>query len=783
MDPLIQTERGVEPNCSDHATTPPCTEEQEAIVAALQAADRAHAETCNTEGFTKTFSIDDASWAPSEQQPSSYWYGQVPPPVWPTQLLSIELLQCVKIENLFALSQSAWPSQLQTLIINNCRDLQILSTLPLTLETLEFSACFQLHTILELPATLQKITMRSCPSIRALPAFSDRLQELHLSHCDILESLAPFHSTLEKLHISNCSRLQEPPIWAEGLEELHISHCFRLGSLSVLPSTLKRLHVSFCNGLKTLPKFPEGLKELHVSGAWDLTTLGVLPSTLKKLHVSFCSQLESISELPHGLEELSVNGCSHLEPITALPTTLKQLHISSCGHWARIPLLSEGLEELDLSCCFDLTDLSAWPSTLKKVDLRHCTHLLSIPSWPPQLEELDLRECALQYIPILPHSLKQLDLSTLPDPMMTPALLKQCQELEKLHCVIHYSEAWTSIHQVPFFLERLDALIQASELRTPSLRKIFERFITEVVGRGGAPAEQIAALLPLMQGFENDLQHLAWAETIASSYLEGCINQPVQGCSMIAAWMSIAQADTLHAKLNAARHLLTLDAVQSVVTQSKGENVGPEGANALLRTIYSELRASGHRTHTWFCVPNLIAYEDIATLWLHHAPVLIAKMQIKQMILTLPVTDIALRLCDTEHSLLWGEITMPKELLGLKQYYHSMKEDWLALNDGSDESTHSARAALLQTAPSTERLQLFDRAHTILKDKPESTRLQYYRDLEITEDRALRQTITTLTHKALFSTPTVPPVLFSQQRANSLAAAEPDAEWSSRLHP
>ena len=177
-------------------------------------------------------------------------------------------------------------------------------------------------------------------------------------------------------------------------------------------------------------------------------------------------------------------------------------------------------------------------------------------------------------------------------------------------------------------------------------------------------------------------------EEIAALHLDGCVNQPVAGWSEISALASIANAETVTEKLEAAKHLFVNDQISNFVAREFGRAaVEAEAGNALFREVHKKALKHQDIKKPWLGVPGPIAYEAAVARWL--APNFFTRRgmvdkfynQIKEPILHRDEAELADLLCEGNHCKTWGEIVFPEQVAEINQRHEQEREKrWLEID-------------------------------------------------------------------------------------------------------
>ncbi len=380
-------------------------------------------------------------------------------------------------------------------------------------------------------------------------------------------------------------------------------------------------------------------------------------SCLKSLYLRNCNQLTTLdlSNLPASLEGLYLQG-SAIQSLTGnLPDGCK-------------------LEELCLHYCRQLTtlNLSDLPASLKKLDLYE-SEIQSLTGNLPDgcmLEALNLSRCRNLQI--------------------TPELLSNLQRLEENQCVIHYPPhfilAGTELSHERFRAVVAKAKSLNPDLQTTQIERLFHRFLSEGIEDRGGVSEIISVINPVLTFLESNPLALELTNSISSSYLAACVNQPVNGMTEIAAFVEIAQKSTIPEKLQAAKRVAVQDALKELMVQlpperKPGSHVEVEAGNALLREVHKKLLEEEKITQPWLGVPTKIACEGAIKTWLTEEIINEAYEKILP-ILSLDIFQLKDLMCETNHKESWAMVAFPQE-------YQTFKEE---LNTSTAERLEEAAA-------------------------------------------------------------------------------------------
>jgi Leucine-rich repeat (LRR) protein len=513
--------------------------------------------------------------------------------------------------------------------------------------------------------------------------------------------------------------LSSLPVQIGDLTELTSLNLSR-NRINILPAEIRRLTVLenldlSANQLNTIP--PE---------IWDLTTLtrlGLaanqldrLPAEIAKLTALKSLNLYSnqLAILPAefvnltALKELSL-GSNQLETFPLEITKLNALESLFLGFngLSTLPLeFSDlaALTRLDLAG----NQLDTFPAEIAKIKTLKSLNLYRnrIAALPAELvnlnalESLNLNSNQLETFPaeICLPTLKDLSLgdnrlADLPEEIFNLAvltrfdlsgndqlnisqdLLDRLSDLEKRNCNVEYPYHFYT-HKVALTKSHLKAIGAkykeynsiAADNPIQSTTRLLQRFLDENIENRGGFKEILQAATPPLDVLERNPNHLKWVEEIAELYISGCVNQPVGGWSAISALASIAAAPTMLEKLEAAKHLLTLDLVKDFVSRNfNSQGVEIEAGNALLREEHAILLSEGVIKKPWLAVPGPIAHEEAVARWLTER-VQEFHEQIRPLLQKTP-QEMADFLLHGVHCITWGEINFPEQLREINDSY------------------------------------------------------------------------------------------------------------------
>ncbi|XP_019170881.1 PREDICTED: TMV resistance protein N-like [Ipomoea nil] len=298
-------------------------------------------------------------------------------------------------------------SNLETLYLDNSRNLRALLELPPSLKSLSAKNCVSLKRIADVSnlKRLKWLYIPNCESLVELPGLEnlESLIELDLTNCTSLTILCNYlHevdlpislrslSSLKELYLTRSCSLRYFPFsfcHLSGLKNLYLDDLHNLRALPQLPpsleslsakncgslekiadmSNLKRLYhlwIPNCNGL-TIPfnylhevlGSLYSLKELDLMGSCSPKSLPFnlrCLSNLRRLYLDDWQNLKVIQELPPSLVILSAGNCGSLEKIVGISNLkgLEQLHVPNCKRLAELPGLEnlESLRNLEVTNC------------------------------------------------------------------------------------------------------------------------------------------------------------------------------------------------------------------------------------------------------------------------------------------------------------------------------------------------------------------------------------------------------------------------------------------------
>ncbi|KAF8039394.1 hypothetical protein BT93_B1813 [Corymbia citriodora subsp. variegata] len=336
------------------------------------------------------------------------------------------------------------PSNLETIQLENCKNLEQLPSKMLALSSLRqltIYGCLKLMCFPErgMPVSLTSLSIESCKMLLSLPRGygADELSSSN-NHGDIM----PY---LQNLTIFNCDSLQASPFsestcLPKSLKTIHIVLCREVESLAEIAveclQSLEDIYIGNCENLRSLPQGLHTLSHLtslslygcpalelecfpplppSISGFWlqECPKIKSLPNQLLRLtclqdlKILSCKGIRRFPDggLPPQLQRLNLRGCKNMkqsvkEWLTPL-TSLKELRIDgSVGGVGEekdlvLPLPSSllHLHIYDMEKVERLS--SSLPPTLRLLGISNCLKLRELPQdgLPPSLEILYIHGC------------------------------------------------------------------------------------------------------------------------------------------------------------------------------------------------------------------------------------------------------------------------------------------------------------------------------------------------------------------------------------------------------
>lgn len=314
---------------------------------------------------------------------------KIPCEMYDMRKLVVLDLASSKITHLWNVDSTATFPRLQTLILDDCKELRELPDSingSKDLRNLHLEKCSSLESLPETIGDLSKLEvlrLRGCTKLKHLPealGSLTNLWSLYLTDCTNLVSIPE--------SIGNC----------RNLSNLSLGRCYNLEAIPESTGKLCNLRTFESPSCDKISHFPELMKDLFVLktlkvGCGSLTTLPSFISHLTGLQeLSLC--LSRFVTLPSAicaltrLQDLKLIGCDVLESLPENMGAFQELRILSlvgCVSLKRLPD-SVGelkyLEELNLSCCASLQNLPlnfCQLTRLRLLCLEGCFELLEIP--------------------------------------------------------------------------------------------------------------------------------------------------------------------------------------------------------------------------------------------------------------------------------------------------------------------------------------------------------------------------------------------------------------------
>jgi hypothetical protein len=298
-----------------------------------------------------------------------------------------------------------------------------------------------------------------------------------------------------------------------------------------------------------------------------------------------------------------------------------------------LPAIQEGVTKLSLGGCTSLSSLPAnLPSKLIYLNLNGCTNL-----------------------------------------RRTTELLQKLKALEDNGCDVRWPEHISRNNQTRLAQRRLNRIIDLykadnpNEPRPDHLVQLVHRYLTEGIDFRGGSGEVIESVVPVLDFIEKNPGHLKWMDELACVFLAGCVNQPVAGWSNIVAWISVAKAESLLGKIEAARQLMALDTITEFVIKANPQpktHVQLEAGNALFREVHKKLVEGG--MPKWLGVPNSMRHEESITTWLTQSKINAAHKIVKAT-LAKPLAEVANYLCETSQKDTWATVAFAEQTTAIEQ--------------------------------------------------------------------------------------------------------------------
>ncbi|KAJ4957550.1 hypothetical protein NE237_024661 [Protea cynaroides] len=146
------------------------------------------------------------------------------------------------------------------------------------------------------------------------------LESLIVNNCRMLELLPELPSSLVMLTARGCTSMERLPVNIGLLSKLYmitLNDCKRLKSLPEdLPSSLSSLSIEACKSLECLPNLGNlpSLRNLHLSNNNFCTLPASISqlSHLQTLYMRNCKRLQSLPDLPTSVRNLFADGCTSM---------------------------------------------------------------------------------------------------------------------------------------------------------------------------------------------------------------------------------------------------------------------------------------------------------------------------------------------------------------------------------------------------------------------------------------------------------------------------------------
>ncbi len=351
-------------------------------------------------------------------------------------------------------------------------------------------------------------------------------------------------------------------------------------------------------------------------------------------------------------------------------------------------------------------DIKQIPEGTTVLDLNGCKELTTLPDkLPDGITELYLFECEkLKELPTLPTSLRKLNLNGCKELIPTPHLLSQLAELEQRDCEVTYPAHINDNSQSAQIKDSLKTAYAAINITVdeshaaelPPTYQLLHRYLNESIDQRGGTKEIINAVNPLIEFITKNPTTLSWIDKISSGYLEACVNQPVKGFSEICAWISVAKAESIPNKIEAARQLVALDTLTGFVARlGVTQVIEVEAGNAFLREVHKKLLENNNITQPWIGVGKGVAYERMI-----HNHLTADNIQMAHTTVTTAMTGkdpkaMADYLCEKAHQMTWAEVAFPKMvekfLNQSAEQKKALLEDIAGLGDGDERIVELGR--------------------------------------------------------------------------------------------
>nr|WLO97317.1 Pm55 protein [Dasypyrum villosum] len=369
------------------------------------------------------------------------------------------------------------PQRLNSLEVNECRELRELPILPPSLVSLDIG-----------DVCLTKLPMIGKILSGSIEPESSKLTEIFITNCPCLTSLEgslleqKLHmGTLHVLIINNCQDLQSAPIPFEEMKELKeliIQECPKLRTIRLVPSSLRRLTIGRCGDLELpLLESLQLLTNLSHLGLHNCSSLVSLPSgnvfkslrLLQSMHIEECENLSSLGGLGSlpTLYYLVISGCGKLVEAGSSLTRVasgsggEEEHLVEPGSLLEITRLCIDLPSLlhleplkslcrtEYLCIDTVSEMDSLPerwllqnrSSLRGLTIHKADSLRSLP---PRMQDL----CSLEVL----HLVDAGQLQSLPDlpPSLISLNLTGCHPDLKKKITKHGSPEWNKIAHIPY---------------------------------------------------------------------------------------------------------------------------------------------------------------------------------------------------------------------------------------------------------------------------------------------------------------------------------------------
>lgn len=157
----------------------------------------------------------------------------------------------------------------------------------------------------------------------------------------------------------------------------------------------------------------------------------------------------------------------------------------------------------------------------------------------------------------------------------------------------------------------------ASGQEIPRFLSTFETVLQRYASQDPLYADNIYTVRDNIERLVSFLEGYPWMissfEEIARVFIDGCVNQPVQGMMEMSSWMLVAQQLTDIEKLHALKYRYAIEMTTSFVESTSNSDVGAsykaEAANVFLREIDKRLGEN------WPHIPSRVAYAREIEKW------------------------------------------------------------------------------------------------------------------------------------------------------------------------